>query len=137
MLNNHRLLHNPASFRNKKEGVGQDDRYVNRTSELDREVASIPERRKQETIMIPDDRKLSEMGPESHRREPAGRVAFEEDELVSVKWIADRTRLSRITIRRHLDAAGIRPIRFGSARNATIRYRRSDVERWLRSCWIT
>lgn len=87
--------------------------------------------------MMPDDRKLHEPGHESYPREPAGRVAFEEDELVSVKWIADRTRLSRVTIRRHLDAARIRPIRFGAARNATIRYRRSDVEQWLRACWLT
>ena len=87
--------------------------------------------------MTPDDIKMREAGLASHASEPGGRVAFEEDELVSVKWIADRTRLSRITIRRHLDAAGIRPIRFGAARNATIRYRRSDVERWLRACWLS
>lgn len=59
-----------------------------------------------------------------------------EQELVSIKWIAGRAALTRVTIRRHLDQAGIVPLRFGRAKNATLRYRRSDIENWLRSCWI-
>jgi len=59
-----------------------------------------------------------------------------EQELVSVKWIAGRTALTRVTVRRHLDRAGIKPFRLGKAKNATLRYRRSDVETWMRSCWL-
>ena len=59
-----------------------------------------------------------------------------ETELVSIKWIAGRTALTRVTIRRHLDQAGIKPIRFGKSRNATLRYRRLDIEAWMRSCWL-
>ena len=59
-----------------------------------------------------------------------------EEELVSVRWIAGQTGLSRVTIRRHLDRAGIKPIRFGKSRNATLRYRRLDIEAWMRSCWL-
>lgn len=77
---------------------------------------------------------------ESDRRQiqlPLGApVTFEEDELVSIKWIAEHTHLSRVTIKRHLDQAGFKSIRFGHARNATLRYRMSDIESWLRSCWL-
>ena len=67
---------------------------------------------------------------------PQSNGTFDDGELVSVNWIAERTRLNRVTIRRHLDAAGIRPLRFGTARNATIRYRRSDIDQWLRALWL-
>jgi len=69
------------------------------------------------------------MGAGGESKEQGG-----EPNLVSVKWIVKETELSRHTIKRHLDRAGIVPYRFGTAKNATKRYRRSDIEAWMRSC---
>lgn len=86
---------------------------------------------------MPESPKTDFVGPQLPSAAANGtQTAFEQDEFVSIKWIAERARLSRVTIRRHLDQAGVKPIRFGKARNATLRYRRSDVEQWLRSCWL-
>jgi len=60
-----------------------------------------------------------------------------EPNLVAMKWIVKETGLSRHTIKGHLDRAGIVPYRFGKAKNATMRYRRSEIEAWMRSCGIS
>ena len=57
-------------------------------------------------------------------------------DLVSLAWIAQRTSLSPATVKRHLDEDGVPSFRFGKARNATIRYYREDIERWMQSCWL-
>jgi len=52
-------------------------------------------------------------------------------QYVSLKWIAKCTGMSRATVKRHLDKAGIRPAQLGDARNAALRYPRRLIARWL------
>ena len=50
---------------------------------------------------------------------------------ISLKTLALRLDAHRTSVRRWLREAGIRPIAMNDARNSAIRYRWSDIERWL------
>ena len=52
--------------------------------------------------------------------------------LISLKSIAALVDAHRASVRRWLDDEGIRPVAMSRTRNSAIRYRRSDIERWLR-----
>jgi len=55
-------------------------------------------------------------------------------DMVTLKELADNWRMDRKTVRRLLDQAGIRCYLFGPSRNASVRYRRNDVEGFLQAC---
>ena len=50
---------------------------------------------------------------------------------VSLRTLAKLLDADRASVRRWLRACGIRPVALGRGRNGAIRYRWSDVERWL------
>lgn len=52
---------------------------------------------------------------------------------VSLKTLAAMLDAHRSSVRRWLTEAGVRPIVVGRGRNAGIRYRWPDIERWLNS----
>ena len=51
--------------------------------------------------------------------------------FISLKSLAELVDAHRSSVRRWLNEEGIRPIAMGRARNGAIRYRCSDIERWL------
>jgi hypothetical protein len=51
--------------------------------------------------------------------------------LVSLKSIAELVDAHRSSVCRWLDEEGMRPIVMGRGRNSAIRYRWSDIKRWL------
>ena len=53
--------------------------------------------------------------------------------LVSLRSIATLVDAHRSTVRRWLATAGIRPVIIGRGRKGAIRYRWSDIERWIES----
>ena len=55
--------------------------------------------------------------------------------LVSLKFLAEQWEVSRSTVKRRLEAAGVRAFYIGGdGRNSTVRYSASDVEEFLRRC---
>jgi len=52
--------------------------------------------------------------------------------VVSLKSIAKLVDAHRASVRRWLTEEGIRPVAMSRTRNSAIRYRWSDIERWLR-----
>jgi len=50
---------------------------------------------------------------------------------ISLKTLALRLDAHRASVRRWLTQAGIRPLAMSDAKNGAIRYRWSDIERWL------
>lgn len=50
---------------------------------------------------------------------------------VSLKTLARQLDAHRSSVRRWLNEAGIHPIALGRGRNAGIRYRWRDIQRWL------
>jgi predicted DNA-binding transcriptional regulator AlpA len=51
--------------------------------------------------------------------------------LISLKSIAKLVDAHRASVRRWLNDERIRPVAVGRGRNSAIRYRWSDIERWL------
>jgi DNA-binding transcriptional regulator YhcF (GntR family) len=54
-------------------------------------------------------------------------------ELVSVKTLAARWDCSRTTVSRLLEDAGVEPVFLGKGRNGSKRYRKKDVDAFLKS----
>ena len=52
--------------------------------------------------------------------------------LISLKSIAALVDAHRGSVRRWLNDEGIRPVTMSRTRNSAIRYRWSDIERWLK-----
>lgn len=52
--------------------------------------------------------------------------------LVSLKSIAALVDAHRASVRRWLEEEGIRPVAMSRTHNSAIRYRWSDIEKWLR-----
>jgi predicted site-specific integrase-resolvase len=52
---------------------------------------------------------------------------------ISLKTLATSLNVSRSSVRRWLDGAGIRPVAMNNGPKSAIRYRWSDVKVWLRS----
>jgi predicted DNA-binding transcriptional regulator AlpA len=52
--------------------------------------------------------------------------------FISLKSLSKLVDAHRSSVRRWLNDEGIRPIAMGRARNGAIRYRWSDIERWLK-----
>jgi len=50
---------------------------------------------------------------------------------VSLRTLAGLLDANRESVRRWLRDAGVRPIALGRGRNGAVRYRWSDIERWL------
>lgn len=67
------------------------------------------------------------------RSAPSQRIHSVTD-MVTLRELAERWRMDRKTVRRVLDQAGIRCYLFGPSRNASVRYRRNDVEAFLQAC---
>ena len=55
-------------------------------------------------------------------------------QFVSLATLALEWNMDRKTVRRLLDQGGVRAYVFGQARNASIRYARADVQRYLDRC---
>ncbi len=60
-------------------------------------------------------------------KQPAERMA------VSLKTLAEQLDTTRLSVRRWLREAGIRPVAIGRGRKGAIRYRWSDVRQWFDS----
>lgn len=58
-------------------------------------------------------------------------VPMDERHLVSLKTIARLVDAHRSSVRRWLNEVGIRPVALGRGRNGAIRYRWSEVEKWI------
>lgn len=54
--------------------------------------------------------------------------------MVSLSTIAAEWGCSRSTVKRALDRAQIKPYVLGVGKNGTLRYKRSDLDRFLESC---
>lgn len=74
------------------------------------------------------------MAPLSRSPRSAGQTRHFVSEMVTLKELAENWRMDRKTVRRLLDQAGIRCYLFGPSRNASVRYRRTDVEGFLQAC---
>lgn len=66
------------------------------------------------------------------RRSEVGKRRLVDLELISMAELASRWKLSRSTVRRCLNAAGVRPFYFGGGRNSSVRYSVVDIEEFLR-----
>ena len=76
-----------------------------------------------------------EKSPRQWPPEPKKSRKLLDQKLISLKFLAEQWDVSRATVSRRLDAAGIRPFYIGGdARNATLRYSAADVEEFLRRC---
>ena len=56
------------------------------------------------------------------------------DRLVSLKQLAELWSCDRSTVRRRLEAVGIKPIVFNDSRTGLKRYRLSEIESYLARC---
>lgn len=56
------------------------------------------------------------------------------DEFISLAEVARLLKLSRRTVREHLLRDGVPAYVLSEKRNASVRYRRGDVDRWLEQC---
>lgn len=61
-----------------------------------------------------------------------GRKRLIDLDLVSLKELAARWHVSRRTVRRSLEEAGIKPFYLGNGPNGTLRYAMAEVEEFLR-----
>ncbi len=55
-------------------------------------------------------------------------------EMLTLAELASRWSMDRKTVRRLLDQAGVKSYVFGPKRNSSVRYAKSDVEKYLEKC---
>lgn len=72
----------------------------------------------------------------SSPKQPVSHVRLSAQDMVTLKELAMQWKMDRKTVRRLLAESGVRCFVFGSTHNSSIRFARSDVERFLELCQL-